>query len=715
MRLQRARAKNIHVATETVQRTLTDRSFEGDKRTSSSHQVDHSYNLRSRYMRSSGVCGNPQEVGSSAVKGTGESQSEASTWKRQVLTTKSSTRVGVWNVQTMNTTGKLAQVIKEMKSYQLHILGVSEVRWTDSGQITSEDTTVLYSGGSSHVRGVGILLNKQTSKALVSWEPVSDRIITARLATRHTKMTLIQVYAPTNSAPEVEKDDFYGMLQGVLDAVPGHDLKILMGDFNAQIGPDRTGWEDVMGAEALGTRTDNGERLLSCCSVNKLRIGGSIFQHKSIHKGTWRSPDGRTVNQIDHICFPTRWASSLRDVRVYRGADVASDHYLLVASVQLKLKCCTKKKSREIVDVEKLLRSEIRQEFELAIENRFSILDTKENEENAQTSEESVEHTWDVFKDNIMKAAKDTIGFKRGNKKEAWISENTWKAIDERKLLKGKMEQAFQQRIPDNVQVEYRAKDKEVKKRCRADKKKWVEDKLSEAELAAMTGDSKKLYRIVRDLSGSSQRILPIKMANGEASKTHEERSARWKEHFQSVLNCPEPTIAFDQEQSCESSDTQLVVNMNSINEEEVSKAICRLKNGKAAGIDGVSAELLKNGGQTVIERLTKLCNEVWRKQTVPEDWKNGIIIPLPKKGNLTDCNNWRGITLLSIPGKVLATVILERIKDAVDKQLRQEQAGFRKGRSCCDQIFTLRQIMEKVIAGDGCVVINFIDFRNDL
>ena len=75
----------------------------------------------------------------------------------------------------------------------------------------------------------------------------------------------------------------------------------------------------------------------------------------------------------------------------------------------------------------------------------------------------------------------------------------------------------------------------------------------------------------------------------------------------------------------------------------------------------------------------------------VPQDWKNGIIIPLPKKGNLIDCNNWRGITLLSIPGKVLASVILERIKDAVDKQLRQEQAGFRKGRSCCEQIFMLR------------------------
>jgi len=70
---------------------------------------------------------------------------------------------------------------------------------------------------------------------------------------------------------------------------------------------------------------------------------------------------------------------------------------------------------------------------------------------------------------------------------------------------------------------------------------------------------------------------------------------------------------------------------------------------------------------------------------------------------------------LLSIPGKVLASVILGRIKDAVDKQLRQEPAGFRKGRSCCEQIFALHQIMEKVIAGDSGMAINFIDFQKVL
>ena len=65
-----------------------------------------------------------------------------------------------------------------------------------------------------------------------------------------------------------------------------------------------------------------------------------------------------------------------------------------------------------------------------------------------------------------------------------------------------------------------------------------------------------------------------------------------------------------------------------------------------------------------------------------------------PKKGSLSDCNNWKGITLLSVPGKTFCRVLLNRLKDEIDHTLRQEQAGFRSGRSCCEQIFTLRNII---------------------
>ena len=145
-------------------------------------------------------------------------------------------------MRTLYSAGKLAQVINEMKRYNLDVLGISEMRWTESGKMDSDGTTIFYSGGSKHERGVGIMLTAKVAQTVISWEPVSDRIITVRLQARYFNVSLIQVYAPTNTASDEDKDLFYEQVQNVLDAIPGHDMKILLGDFNAQIGNDNTGW-----------------------------------------------------------------------------------------------------------------------------------------------------------------------------------------------------------------------------------------------------------------------------------------------------------------------------------------------------------------------------------------------------------------------------------------------------------------------------------------
>ena len=96
----------------------------------------------------------------------------------------------------------------------------------------------------------------------------------------------------------------------------------------------------------------------------------------------------------------------------------------------------------------------------------------------------------------------------------------------------------------------------------------------------------------------------------------------------------------------------------------------------------------------------------------VPDEWSKDIIVKLPRKGNLTDCNNLRGICLLSIPGKILSTILLKRLRSAVEVTLREEQAGFRARRSCTEQIFTLRNIIDQCIEFQKPIVINFIDFK---
>ena len=104
--------------------------------------------------------------------------------------------------------------------------------------------------------------------------------------------------------------------------------------------------------------------------------------------------------------------------------------------------------------------------------------------------------------------------------------------------------------------------------------------------------------------------------------------------------------------------------------------------------------------------------NRIWKQERIPYDWSQGLIVTIPKNGDLTDCKNWRGIILLSIPGNVLCAILLERLKSDLDAILREEQAGFRSGRSCIEQIYTLQNSIEQTIEFKAQIVLNFIDFR---
>nr|KAG5704528.1 hypothetical protein BaRGS_003839 [Batillaria attramentaria] len=109
---------------------------------------------------------------------------------------------------------------------------------------------------------------------------------------------------------------------------------------------------------------------------------------------------------------------------------------------------------------------------------------------------------------------------------------------------------------------------------------------------------------------------------------------------------------------------------------------------------------------------LHSLFSKIWEKEEVPAQWKEGIVIKLPKKGDLRDCSNYRGIMLLSVPGKVLNRILLERMREAVDPMLRDQQAGFRRNRSCADQIASLRIIVEQSLEWNSPLYINFIDYE---
>ena len=109
------------------------------------------------------------------------------------------------------------------------------------------------------MHGVALLMKPEANRALLSWEPVSPRIITARFNSKGRKVTILQCYAPTNTSLLKSKEEFYEQIQATMDKIPMRDLKIFMGDLNAKVGPDNTDKELIMGRHGVGEQNENGE------------------------------------------------------------------------------------------------------------------------------------------------------------------------------------------------------------------------------------------------------------------------------------------------------------------------------------------------------------------------------------------------------------------------------------------------------------------------
>ncbi len=150
------------------------------------------------------------------------------------------------------------------------------------------------------------------------------------------------------------------------------------------------------------------------------------------------------------------------------------------------------------------------------------------------------------------------------------------------------------------------------------------------------------------------------------------------------------------------------------INSEEVESVLASLKQGKAAGVDSLVNEIFKFGGEGIAQSTALLCNELFRLERVPKDWARGLIFPLFKDGDNRVPDNYRGITLLSVAGKVYTSVLNKRVSNWCEANgvLSEEQAGFRPNRSTVDHIFTLSELIRARKARRKETHCAFLDIR---
>lgn len=225
-------------------------------------------------------------------------------------------------------------------------------------------------------------------------------------------------------------------------------------------------------------------------------------------------------------------------------------------------------------------------------------------------------------------------------------------------------------------------------------KKKKLSFKREKAErLASLGNDSKSFWKEVKQLSGKRKNTASLEITDEQ-----------WFNHFKNLFNDEDVRVNENILHDVGRMDVDCD-NLNMpITENEVFEAIRKLKNGKACGVDNIMPEMLKLTGNVSIGFMTKLFNVIFDEGIYPDEWSKAIIVPIFKKGDKNETNNYRGVSLLSLVSKCYTAVLNKRLVNWIDvnEKLTEAQAGFRKGYSTFDHIFTLNAIVEKTFSKKG-------------
>lgn len=246
-------------------------------------------------------------------------------------------------------------------------------------------------------------------------------------------MTINNAHAETEEKDKAVKETFYQRLEQVLERAPTNDVKVVLSDFNAKIGREHE-YKRVTGCQSLHRESnDNGRRLINFAISGDMVVSSTCFPRRDIYKWTWRSPDGRTHNQIDHVLISKRNASSILNVRTYRGADCDSDHFL----VCMRYRDRTMSKERSSGQKAKRLHMEKLKIPETSIDyqNKIKKALNRCNRETCNTGSatgSTMEGNWKIIKETIINTGEEVLGPRPRRLRNEWFDQECVEKIEAR-------------------------------------------------------------------------------------------------------------------------------------------------------------------------------------------------------------------------------------------------------------------------------------------
>ena len=323
------------------------------------------------------------------------------------------------NVRTLKTYEREVELDHALKEIKFDILGLSEVRQVGEAIIEQPNGNLFcYKGTTPGQKGVGFIIKNSMKHMVCEIAGISERIMVLVLNTKHSRITITQVYAPTESSNEQELEDFYEQLENTLEKYKS-PINLVIGDFNSKIGWRELGEEETMGPYGLGKRNERGKRLLRFAQEQRLKIANTFFKKNKRERWTWQSPDGKTRNEIDFIL--TDQINLLKDIQVVKNLKFVTDHRMIRTIFQCSRRRYRAKPSRPAV--EKLNKNKFLEKLQVEL-TQTSI--------NADTG--AVE-SYNALEQSIIQASNHSFTNRASTKPKYTLKQSTIELIKQRDSL----------------------------------------------------------------------------------------------------------------------------------------------------------------------------------------------------------------------------------------------------------------------------------------
>jgi exonuclease III len=520
--------------------------------------------------------------------------------------------------------------------------------------------------------GVGFMLSPAVGKLNPQVKLISQRLLLITVPLRFRRLHYFCIYVPTSATTQQDPqstEQLVDLLSATIMALPVRDVVAVGGDFNATLHQQSQHVLFPLGIENANSPLL--QDLLVRCNLIPLN---AHFQKAQQRLVTFDGPNNRHT-RLDFILVRENWRKVFTNCETLRPKVVVSDHRMVFATLQEKLlyQPGKAKKCPPQPYWPALLDCNVKADF----------VERVNNEVNGA-------HTFDALVTAISTAASETLPKMR--KKEA--EKCLWK--DDGDI--GACRQVVLQRATSSPP------DKAPRTQLEAEYDRKLEERVAEQinQINVLHSQSKTnaVWRAIDNLTQRKARAKIRLHADSDAQKA--EILSR---HFQQLLNNPSTTTTLQAPPGF--TPPRMQYDTDPITMEELQSAVKGMHSYKAPGPDGIPVAAYKT---LVLKHLLPIMNAVLSGESPPPEWLVANVVAIPKKGDLTEASNYRGISLMSTAAKLYNRVLLRRLQ-CLDKHLLPNQCGFREGRGTVEQILAARLLIDRCRSRKSTSTIVFVDF----